>query len=144
MNAAGRPRVLRVAAAALLLAPAMAIIAAGFLAPLIRLAALSVSAPAGPLAAYHELATVDVYRLVLKNTLVLALVVSAASLAIGFALALALTRLEPRWRTVIFACVCSTSALCSGVCAHTFAHTPHHKSPSIASFLSIKPPQSTG
>ncbi len=105
MSAAGRERAARVAIAALLLAPAMAIIAAGFLAPLIRLAALSVSAPAGPLAAYHELATVDVYRLVLKNTLVLALVVSAASLAIGFALALALTRLEPRWRTVIFACV---------------------------------------
>ena len=39
----------------------------GFVAPLIRLAVLSVSAPAGPLAAYRELATVDVYRLVLQE-----------------------------------------------------------------------------
>ena len=105
MNAAGRQRAARVAIAALLLAPAMAIIAAGFLAPLVRLALLSFSAPAGPLAAYRELATVDVYRIVLKNTVVLALVVSAASLVIGFALAFMLTRLEAAWRAVVFACV---------------------------------------
>jgi ABC-type spermidine/putrescine transport system permease subunit I len=96
---------MRVAVAALLLAPAMAIIALGFVAPLLRLATLSVSAPAGPLAAYRELATVDVYRVVLRNTVVLALVVSAASLAIGFALSLALVRLEAGWRAVVFACV---------------------------------------
>jgi ABC-type spermidine/putrescine transport system permease subunit I len=100
-----RQRATRVAVAALLLAPAMAIIGLGFVAPLLRLAVLSVSAPAGPLAAYRELATVDVYRTVLKNTVVLALVVSAASLAIGFALALALTRLEAGWRAAVFACV---------------------------------------
>ena len=39
---------------ALLLAPAVLIIAAGFLLPLVRLAILSVSAPGGPLAAYRE------------------------------------------------------------------------------------------
>ncbi len=105
MNALRRQRITRVAVAALLLAPAMAIIGLGFVAPLLRLAVLSVSAPAGPLAAYRELATVDVYRIVLRNTVVLALVVSAASLAIGFALALALTRLEAGWRAVVFACV---------------------------------------
>ena len=104
MNLAGRPMA-RAGVVALLLAPAAAIIAAGFVAPLVRLAALSVSAPAGPLAAYRELATVDVYRVVLRNTVVLALVVSAASLVIGFALALALTRLSPGWRAVIFGCV---------------------------------------
>jgi len=86
VNAAGRQRAARVAVTALLLAPAMAIIVFGFVAPLMRLALLSFSAPAGPLAAYRELATVDVYRIVLKNTVVLALVVSAASLVIGFAL----------------------------------------------------------
>ena len=43
----------------------------------VRLAVLSVSWPAGPLAAYRELVTVDVYRIVLKNTVVLALVVSS-------------------------------------------------------------------
>jgi ABC-type spermidine/putrescine transport system permease subunit I len=105
VSAAGRRRILRGGVAALLLAPALAIIAAGFVAPLIRLAVLSVSAPAGPLAAYRDLATVDVYRTVLRNTVVLALVVSAACLAIGFALALALTRLEAGWRATIFACV---------------------------------------
>ncbi|MGD0565003.1 MAG: ABC transporter permease [Roseiarcus sp.] len=105
MNALRRQRITRVAVAALLLAPAMAIIGLGFVAPLLRLAVLSVSAPAGPLAAYRELATVDVYRIVLRNTVVLALVVSAASLAIGFALALALTRLEAGWRAAVFACV---------------------------------------
>ena len=105
MNEARQRRSARVAVAALLLAPAMAIIGLGFVAPLIRLAVLSVSAPAGPLAAYRELVTVDVYRMVLRNTVVLALVVSAASLVIGFALALALTRLEAGWRATIFACV---------------------------------------
>jgi ABC-type spermidine/putrescine transport system permease subunit I len=105
VNAAGRQRASRVAVTALLLAPAMAIIVFGFVAPLMRLALLSFSAPAGPLAAYRELATVDVYRIVLKNTVVLALVVSAASLVIGFALAFMLTRLEAAWRAVVFACV---------------------------------------
>jgi ABC-type spermidine/putrescine transport system permease subunit I len=105
VNAAGRQRAARVAVTALLLAPAMAIIVFGFVAPLMRLALLSFSAPAGPLAAYRELATVDVYRIVLKNTVVLALVVSAASLVIGFALAFMLTRLEAAWRAIVFACI---------------------------------------
>ena len=105
MSAAGRRRVARGVVAALLLAPALAVIALGFVAPLLRLAVLSVSAPAGPLAAYRELATVDVYRIVLGNTLVLSLVVSTATLVIGFALALALIRLEAGWRAVVFACV---------------------------------------
>jgi len=102
---AGRQRIAGVAVAALLLAPAMAIIAAGFVAPLGRLAALSVSAPSGPLAAYRELVSVDVYRVVFGNTVVLALVVSAICLVVGFALALALTRLEGGWRAAVFACV---------------------------------------
>ena len=108
MNAAGR-RALRAAVAALLLAPAVAILAAGFIAPLVRLAILSFSGPDGPLAAYRELVTVDVYRIVLRNTVVLALVVSAVSLVIGFALAFALTRLTPGWRAVIFGCVVLSS-----------------------------------
>jgi ABC-type spermidine/putrescine transport system permease subunit I len=104
MNPPSR-RIWRAAVVSLLLAPAVAIIAAGFVAPLIRLAVLSVSSPAGPLAAYRELVTVDVYRVVLRNTVVLALVVSAASLVIGFTLALALTRLTPGWRAALFGCV---------------------------------------
>jgi ABC-type spermidine/putrescine transport system permease subunit I len=95
----------RNAIAALLLAPALLVIAAGFAAPLIRLAILSVSAPAGPLAAYRELITVDVYRIVLRNTVVLALVVSAVSLVIGLVLALTLMGLEAGWRITLLACV---------------------------------------
>ena len=98
MTAAAPRPLARASVAALLLAPAVLIIAAGFLLPLMRLAILSVSAPGGPLAAYRELVTVDVYRIVLRNTVVLALVVSAVSLVIGFVLALLLTRLEAGWR----------------------------------------------
>ena len=89
----------------LLLVPAAAILAAAFLAPLARLAGLSVSAPGGALAAYRDLVGVDVYRQVFWNTVVVALVVSAVTLTIGFAIALALTRLGPGWRATLFACV---------------------------------------
>ena len=105
MSAAARRPFMRAVVAALLLAPALLIIAAGFAAPLIRLAILSVSSPAGPLAAYRELVTVDVYRIVLRNTVVLALVVSAVSLVIGFVLAIALMRLQAGWRATILACI---------------------------------------
>jgi ABC-type spermidine/putrescine transport system permease subunit I len=104
MNPDGR-QIARIAIAALLLAPAALIIALGFVAPLIRLAVLSVSSPAGPLASYRELVSVDVYRIIFRNTVVLALVVSAVCIAIGFVLALVLIRLSPGWRAAIFACV---------------------------------------
>ena len=105
MSAAAPRSSTHASVAALLLAPALLIIAAGFLLPLARLAILSVSAPGGPLAAYRELVTVDVYRIVLRNTVVLALVVSAVSLVIGFVLALVLMRLEAGWRATILACI---------------------------------------
>ena len=105
MSAAARRPFMRAVITVLLLAPALLIIAAGFAAPLIRLAILSVSAPAGPLAAYRELVTVDVYRIILRNTVVLALVVSAVSLVIGFALAMTLMRLQAGWRATILACI---------------------------------------
>jgi ABC-type spermidine/putrescine transport system permease subunit I len=105
VSAAARRPFMRAVITVLLLAPALLIIAAGFAAPLIRLAILSVSAPAGPLAAYRELVTVDVYRIILRNTVVLALVVSAVSLVIGFALAMTLMRLQAGWRATILACI---------------------------------------
>jgi ABC-type spermidine/putrescine transport system permease subunit I len=105
MSAAARRPFMRAVFAALLLAPALLIITAGFVAPLIRLAILSVSASGGPWAAYRELVTVDVYRIVLRNTVVLALVVSAVSLVIGFVLAVALMRLKAGWRGTILACI---------------------------------------
>jgi len=91
--------------ALLLLLPAALILGLAFVAPLARLAALSVSAPEGPLAAFSELLGEEVYRRIFLNTIVLALVVTAATLAIGFPVALALTRLEIGWRTILFACV---------------------------------------
>jgi ABC-type spermidine/putrescine transport system permease subunit I len=105
VSAAARRPFMRAVITVLLLAPALLIIAAGFAAPLIRLAILSVSAPAGPLAGYRELVTVDVYRIILRNTVVLALVVSAVSLVIGFALAMTLMRLQAGWRATILACI---------------------------------------
>jgi ABC-type spermidine/putrescine transport system permease subunit I len=91
---------------ALLLAlPALAILSVAFLWPLAKLALLSLSAPAGPLAAYHEILGDDIYRHVFVNTFVFALVVTAVALAIGYPIAFALTRLSFGWRAALFACV---------------------------------------
>ena len=91
--------------ALLLLGPAAVILACAFLVPLVRLASLSVAAPGGPLAAYRTFLGVDVYRHVLWTTVLIALVVSAVTLAIGFAIALALTRLDRNRRAALLACV---------------------------------------
>lgn len=91
--------------ALLLLCPAAAILVGAFLIPLGRLASLSFSAPGGPLAPYRTFLGVDVYRYVLWNTIFVALVVSAVTLTVGFAIALALTRLGRNWRSVLLACV---------------------------------------
>lgn len=90
---------------ALLVLPALVILAASFLAPLGRLVFLSLSGPAGPLSAYAALIRDDVYLHVLRNTLGLALVVTALTLVVGFPIALALTRLTSGWRTLLFGCV---------------------------------------
>ena len=89
----------------LLLCPAAAILSGAFLVPLARVAALSLSAPGGPLGPYLAFLTVDVYRHVLWNTVVVAIVVSLATLMIGFAIALALTRLGRGWRAALLACI---------------------------------------
>jgi ABC-type spermidine/putrescine transport system permease subunit I len=91
---------------ALLLAlPALAILSVAFLWPLVKLAILSLSAPAGPLAAYREILGDDVYRHVFVNTFVFALVVTAVALVIAYPIAFALTRLSLGWRAALFACV---------------------------------------
>jgi len=91
--------------AALLLAPALGIIAVAFLAPLARLAALSFSSPRGSLAAYQELLDDQVFWIVARNTVGLAVVVTLLTLALGFALAMALTRLNGGWRAALFGAV---------------------------------------
>jgi ABC-type spermidine/putrescine transport system permease subunit I len=91
---------------ALLLAlPALAILSVAFLWPLAKLALLSLSAPAGPFAAYHEILGDDIYRHVFVNTFVFALVVTAVALVISYPIAFALTRLSFGWRAALFACV---------------------------------------
>jgi ABC-type spermidine/putrescine transport system permease subunit I len=89
----------------LLLLPALAILAATFLAPLGRLVVLSLSAPSGALAAYAELLQDEVYVKVFRNTVVVALVVTVITLLIAFPIALALTRLTSGWRALLFGCV---------------------------------------
>ena len=105
MTNAPRRRMARSAAGAGLLAPALVIIAAAFLAPLARLFALSLTSTAGLFGAYRELATEDVYWIVVKNTVLLAVVVTLVTLSIGFALAMTLTRLSGGWRLGLFACI---------------------------------------
>lgn len=95
----------RATAALLMLLPALAILAATFVAPLARLLVLSLSAPGGPGAAYAALLQDDVYLRVFRNTAVLGATVTALTLLLGFPIALGLTRLAPGWRTVLFGCV---------------------------------------
>lgn len=103
---AAKPRNLsRGAFATLLLLPAMAIVAVAFVVPLARLATMSLSAKSGMLGAYEELLGEDVYWIVLWNTMRLAVIVTAINLALGFAVAMAMSRLSGSWRMWLFACV---------------------------------------
>jgi ABC-type spermidine/putrescine transport system permease subunit I len=47
----------------------------------------------------------NIYRRVFLNTFTFAVLVTAVAIAIGYPLALALTRLSPGWRGALFACV---------------------------------------
>ncbi len=89
----------------LLLLPAMVVIAVAFVMPLVRLVSMSLSAKSGMLGAYEELLGEDIYWLVLWNTMRLAVVVTAITLTLGFAVAMALSRLSGTWRIGLFACV---------------------------------------
>ncbi len=93
------------AATWLLLLPALLLLAGCFALPLVRLAGLSLSSPAGPFAPYAELLGSEVYRKVFANTFVFAAIVTAVTLALAFPLALALTRLRPAARAPLFAAV---------------------------------------
>jgi ABC-type spermidine/putrescine transport system permease subunit I len=89
----------------LLLLPAMVVIAVAFVMPLVRLVSMSFSAKSGMLGAYEELLGEDIYWLVLWNTMRLAVVVTTITLALGFAVAMAMSRLSGTWRIGLFACV---------------------------------------
>lgn len=92
-------------ATALLLAPALVVLGISFLLPLGRLLVLSLSSPAGALAPYAALLGDDIYRKVFWNTSLLAVVVTAMTLVIGWPTAFALTRLRGAARTLLFAAV---------------------------------------
>ncbi len=92
-------------ATALLLLPAMSLLGLGFAVPLLRLAGLSLSAAAGPLAPYRELLGHAVYYRVFVTTVGYALAVTAIDLVGGYVLALSLARLSPSRRRWLFVCV---------------------------------------
>jgi ABC-type spermidine/putrescine transport system permease subunit I len=104
-TAARGGRGIAASATLLLLLPAVLLLAANFLVPLVRLIALSLSAPAGRLAPYAQLLGSDVYRKVFFNTFSFAVVVTAVALVLAFPLALALTRLGGRAKALLFAAV---------------------------------------
>lgn len=89
-------------ATALLLLPAALLLGLAFLTPLLKLGSLSLSSPAGPLAAYTALLGEPVYRRVFLNTAFYAAVVTACSLIAGYVIALALARLPPAPRALLF------------------------------------------
>lgn len=88
-----------------LLTPASAFLCFALLYPLARLLSLSFSDAAGPLAPYADLLTSEVYRIVFRNTLVVAAVVTVLCVTLAYPLAFALTRMSARWRAVALGCV---------------------------------------
>lgn len=92
-------------ATALLLLPAALFLLVWFVAPLGELFGLSLSDPRGALAAYRELVTGEVYRAVLVNTVVVALVVTGVSILLGYPIAYVLTRLRGGALHLAFWCV---------------------------------------
>ena len=89
----------------LLLLPAVAFLALWFLAPLGRLFLLSLSDPRGPFATYAEILGSAVYLRVLLNTLVVAAIVTTATLLLAYPTAHLLTRLRGWLRAAAFWCV---------------------------------------
>jgi putative spermidine/putrescine transport system permease protein len=90
LTAAAHRRLVTVA----LLAPATLFLAVAFVLPLGVLLKLSFAAPAGPLSTYAEILGGWLYTRVFWNTLVLATVVTAVSVALAYPTAYMLTRLK--------------------------------------------------
>ena len=89
----------------LLLLPAVAFLTLWFLAPLGRLLALSFSDPRGPFATYAEILGGEVYRRVLLNTVLVAVIVTIATILLAYPTAHVLTRLKGGLRALAFWCV---------------------------------------
>ena len=80
--------------AGLLALPAAVFLAIGFLVPLARFFALAFRGNGGPFGAFHALAASEVYRQVLLSTLLVAVIVTAATLLLAWPVAYLLTRVK--------------------------------------------------
>lgn len=81
----------------LLLAPALLVLAAVFVIPLARLFSLAFTDPAGTWAPFQTLLESPVYRQVVLNTLVVALVVTLICAVLAWPVAYVLSRLKGAW-----------------------------------------------
>ncbi|MEQ1954676.1 ABC transporter permease [Mesorhizobium sp. CN2-181] len=84
----------------LLLAPAVLVLAAVFVIPLGRLFSLAFTDPAGPFVPFATLMESPVYRQVLLNTLLVALVVTAICAILAWPVSYILSRLKGVWYVV--------------------------------------------
>ena len=99
------PALSRGLGAFLLLLPALLFLLVWFIAPLLQLLLLSFGGKEGPLSAYAELLTSEVFRAVFVNTLILALSVAAICVVLAYPTAWLLSRLDGFWLTVALYCV---------------------------------------
>ena len=88
-----------------LLLPASMLLFFIFVLPLVRLFSLSLSAEAGPLSSYAQLLGDEVYFRVFRNTVMIAVSTTAISIVVSYPLAMALVRLSPGWRALMFGCI---------------------------------------
>jgi mannopine transport system permease protein len=86
-----------------LVLPVLAALAAGFLYPIARLVALSLSD--GSLAQYRRIIEEPLYLAVLMSTVEVAFIVTVACLVLGFPIAYFMTRLSGGWARLVAACV---------------------------------------
>jgi len=85
---------------ACLLGPALVVLALLFVVPLARLFSLAFTDPAGPFATFGVLAQSAVYRQVMWNTLVVAVIVTALCALLAWPVAYVLSRLKGAWFAV--------------------------------------------
>jgi mannopine transport system permease protein len=93
------------AASVLLVAPLVLLLGAAFFYPVLRLISQSVFAPAFTLEHYERLVSEGLFFRVFLRTFRIALTCVALTLALGYPVSLALTRVPPLWRLILFGCV---------------------------------------
>src|SRR5262245_10697037 len=89
----------------LLLLPVVLFLAGWFIIPLAQLFMLSLEGKGGPLSAYREILSDEVFRAVFWKTLLLAATVTAISVLLAYPTAYLLSRLKGAWLTLAVYCV---------------------------------------